>query len=75
MEGGDSGRSAGERKRDRTVAVILQVSDLSDGTDCESEGAFTPTESPCTRMCPDGPKVGDLYRDFTKQGGVWVHVA
>jgi hypothetical protein len=39
MEVGDPGRSAGGRKRNRTVAVVPEVPDQSKGTGCESEGA------------------------------------
>jgi hypothetical protein len=60
MEVGDSGRSATGRKRCRTAAVVRSVAVLSDGTGCESKGAFTPTKTPCNRMCNDNPKVDDV---------------
>ena len=56
VEGGDPGQSSGDRNRCRTVAVVPQVPGLSDGTGCESEGAFTPKKSPCQRMIPERPK-------------------
>ena len=36
---GDYGRSTSGRKRGRTLTLVLQVLDLSDGAGCESEGA------------------------------------
>jgi hypothetical protein len=42
------------------VTLVLKVPDLSDGTGCESEGAFTPTKIPCNRMCKDRPKAGNV---------------
>ena len=56
MEGDDSGRSAGGRKRGRMFAVVPQGPDQSNATGCESKGAFTPTKSPCIRIYKDDPK-------------------
>ena len=39
---------------------VRNVSDYSKETDRESEGAFTPTNSPCNRMFEDRPKAGDV---------------
>ena len=39
---------------------VRNVSDHSKGTDRESEGAFTPTKSPCNRMFRSRPKAGDV---------------
>ena len=47
------------------MAVDLQVPDLSDGTDCESEGAFTPTNSPFNLMFPDRPDNGHVRSERT----------
>ena len=42
------------------MVVVPQVHVLSNGTGCESKGAFTPTKSPCNQMCKDRPKPGDV---------------
>ena len=60
MDRGDSGRSARKRTGSQTETDVLDVSDHSKGTDCESEGAFTPTNSTCYRVFEDRPKAGDV---------------
>ena len=39
---------------------VRNVSDHSKGTDRESEGAFTPTKSPCNRILRGPPQSGDV---------------
>jgi hypothetical protein len=63
MEVGDPGRSAGGRKRDRTVPVVPQVPDQSKRTGRESEGAFTPTNSPFHLMFPHRPEAGTFAQN------------
>ena len=36
------------------------MTDQSKGTERESEGAFTPTKSPCNRTSKDRPNAGDV---------------
>ena len=63
MELGVSERPSRKRNRSRMGAVVRQVPDLSDGTGCESEGAFTPTKRPSCRTCPERPKACAVGRN------------
>jgi hypothetical protein len=42
------------------VTDVRNPSNYSKETDCESEGAFTPTNCPCNRMLEDRPGVHDF---------------
>ena len=69
MEVADPGRSAGGRKRGRTVAVVPEAPDQSKGTGCENEGAFTPTNSPSTRTVSGRRKAGAPRGSAAIHGG------
>ena len=60
IEPGDPERCSRKRTRSLTVPDDRNVIDHTKGTDRESEGAFTPTKSPCNQTSKNRQKAGDV---------------